>query len=202
MVGQQDTDPLQGITEASDMGGSPTSSLATGSPSSSVASSHDLKKTLGSAFDAMMPLLMANQEAPSGASRNVQLVEGDNEDALKTKLKELRAKKKEEKKAAKVAKLKGKAQAATGGNEGENAKPKKEKTTEACLLCNAFSTSRTKRRTLCEETSRGFELSLHSDTASMPRIRRMKEVCQDAASELHKYDGHEDNLKLFYISKC
>ena len=57
-------------------------------------------------------------------------------------------------------------------------------------------------RVHCEETSSDFELSLHSDTASMPRIRRMKEVCLDAASELHKYHGHEDNLNLFCFSKC
>ena len=128
---EEPADPLHGATEAADLpaGLSPVSPSVQSSSQGSTTSS-DLKKALGSAFDAMMPLLKGSEPEDEGNTRNGgERVDADDEAALKAKLKELREKKKEEKR------LKGKGKGKGKGKEGEgapNKKNKKEKTPEAC----------------------------------------------------------------------
>ena len=166
---EEPADPLHGATEAADLpaGLSPVSPSVQRSSQGSTTSS-DLKKALGSAFDAMMPLLKGSEPEDEGNTRNGgERIDADDEAALKAKLKELREKKKGEKR------LKGKGKGKGKGGEGApNKKNKKEKTGSHLRLCSC----RRRRRMRFERTSKRFGLS-------MKTCAIMQYVCTSKASK-------------------
>ena len=194
---EHDSDPLQGVTEASELVSTPGSCAGSSSVSPP---QHDVKKALKGAFFDMRPLVQQYGDDKEPEKQPCETVPVD-EGALKAKLKELKLAKAREKAEAKKQKLKAKA-AAEAEKEKEGKKPRKEKTEEATFVIFAIpNPNQEKQKDEMRKNIKGFVAESHLGVRLLPRLRSLSSRVQDISSELHLYSGHEDGVRA-YRFKC